>query len=116
MADSVLLDASQIRPLLNNTTWKMVSHGTPMYWDWHPGGTMCARNLGAQRTVDCIDEGRWHFQGDDLCWKLTWFGKSYLWYENCVTIKKASIGATFEARRAAARDQPQTFFELTIVE
>lgn len=90
----VVQDEAALRRLVAGTTWQLPNlTGLPgdEYWDFNRDGTMCFRLAGA-RSDPCTDTGRWRIEGADLCWKLSWFGKSDGLNAPCVQIEALGQG------------------------
>jgi hypothetical protein len=110
------LNAAEIEALVNDKTWEMrigKRKDRMTFWDWKRGGTLCARILEAPRADKCADDGQWRIEGDQLCWKLTWFGSAGGLKTQCVSIRRNPSGL-FEA--VAMTSAVQWFFEFAVID
>ena len=101
------LGVQQLRQLLNDNTWEMRLQGPympPTYWDWSADGSVCARILGSNKDDNCVDNGKWRIEGDVLCWKLEWYGKTEGLYSGCVDIETVSEGSYKAVRKKSGSD------------
>jgi hypothetical protein len=107
------LGSDELSSLVNGKTWK-IQFIQAEYWDWRKDGVVCVR---LDRMSKCADEGRWRLDGDKLCWKLTWLGKTNRLNKNCIFAFRAA-NDRLEAHRVEADGSaaPGTFFEFSVAD
>ena len=111
------LGSDEFSSLVNGKTWK-IQLIQAAYWDWRKDGVVCARLVGdIDRTSKCADEGRWRLDGEKLCWKLTWLGKTSRLDKNCIFAFRAA-NDRLEAHRVEADGSavPATWFEFSVAD
>jgi hypothetical protein len=77
------LDGAAIQKLALQGMW--VADKNWGNWSWNDNKTVCLRLL--KKDGKCADTGTWNINGNVMCYKLTWWGKSYDITENCFTIQ-----------------------------
>lgn len=77
------LTAEQVKQLTSGRTWavafqkeNLANPHLTAYWTFEADGKLCARLFGSKAGTKCADEGKWRFEGDQVCWKLQWMGES----------------------------------------
>jgi len=86
------LDGTAIQKLALQGMW--IAENDWGNWSWKEDKTVCLRLN--KRSGNCADTGTWEINGDVMCYKLTWWGKSYDVTNNCYTIQ-ALKGGQYEA-------------------
>ena len=59
-------------------------------WSWNQDNSVCLRLV--TKKGDCADTGTWKIDGNLICYKLSWWGKSYDINSQCVSIKTLGNG------------------------
>src|SRR5665811_78222 len=86
-AQAEALDGTALKQLALSGTWKPTRFGL---WKWNEDNTVCLRLVATEEK--CSDTGTWTIDDNVLCYKLTWYGKSYGIQENCFTVAKLQDG------------------------
>jgi hypothetical protein len=86
-ADVEALNGDALKKLAYQGTWKSKRFGL---WKWNEDNTVCLRLIAKED--NCSDTGTWEIADNVLCYKLSWWGKSYGIQENCFTVTKLEGG------------------------
>lgn len=82
------LDGAALKKLAFSGTWKDTRWNSR--WKWNEDNTVCLRKVANEDT--CSDTGTWTMEDNVICYKYTWWGKSYDIQENCFTVAKLQDG------------------------
>ena len=109
-AAAATLDSEAAKSLITGRMWQQPQpHGTgQLYWSWNSDGSVCLRTDG--KTGNCADTGTWKLDGDRICYKLTWYGKTSGRQSACFRISDKQKGL-YEA----LQDNGLTLFEFSVV-
>jgi hypothetical protein len=77
------------------TTSKTVNEDGVSVWKWNSDGTLCLR-LGSQ-DGKCTDEGTWKIVDKRICYKFTWYLKSFGLISECFSVVNLGNG-NYEAK------------------
>lgn len=90
------LGADAVSGLVGGTTWSaQVLDTQAASWDWKKDGTVCLR-LG-NTSGQCDDSGTWKLDGGRVCYRLTWWLKSYDMTSACLNVAELGNGR-YEAK------------------
>lgn len=108
-AAPAVLDAKAAASLLSDRLWHLKPTGAASvyYWTWKSDKTVCVRF--EEQSTKCDDTGRWKFDGDHVCYELTWWGESLGFRSDCFRIVDRGKGS-YEA----IEDNGLTIFEFSV--